>query len=93
VPPADIIGSVEKGLYIIDMIGFGVNTINGDYSRGVTGIWIENGKLTYPVHEVTIAGNLRQMLRDIELIGTDLTFMSPVAAPTLKIRSMTVSGE
>jgi len=70
-----------------------VNTVNGDYSRGVTGLWIEDGKLAYPVQEVTIAGNLREMLRNIEMIGNDVTFMGSVAAPTLKIRKMTVSGE
>jgi PmbA protein len=91
--PEDIIGSVRNGLYVVELIGFGVNTVNGEYSRGVTGIWIEDGRLTYPVQEVTIAGNLREMLREIELIGTDLAFMSTVAAPTIKIRKMTVSGE
>ena len=60
--------------------------MNGDYSRGVTGLWIEDGKLAYPVQEVTIAGNLRQMLQDIEMIGNDIAFMGSVAAPTLKIR-------
>jgi len=91
--PAAIIESVKSGLYIVDLIGFGVNTVNGDYSRGVTGLWIEDGKLAYPVQEVTIAGNLREMLRNIEMIGNDITFMGSVAAPTLKIRKMTVSGE
>jgi PmbA protein len=88
-----IIGSVKSGLYVVELIGFGVNTVTGDYSRGVTGLWIEDGKLTYPVQEVTIAGNLRQMLRDIEMIGSDIAFMGSVASPTLKIRNMTLSGE
>jgi PmbA protein len=91
--PEEIVGSVESGLYVLELIGFGVNTVNGDYSRGVTGLWIEQGKLAYPVHEVTIAGNLRDMLRDIEMIGNDIAFMGTVAAPTVKIRSMTLSGE
>jgi len=91
--PAAIIESIKSGLYVVDLIGFGVNTVNGDYSRGVTGLWIEDGKLAYPVQEVTIAGNLREMLRNIEMIGNDVTFMGSVAAPTLKIRKMTVSGE
>ena len=89
----EIIASVSSGLYVVELIGFGVNTVSGDYSRGVTGLWIENGKLAYPVQEVTIAGNLRQMLQDIEMIGNDIAFMGPVAAPTLKIRNMTLSGE
>jgi PmbA protein len=91
--PEEIIASVREGLYVIELIGFGVNTVNGDYSRGVTGLWIEDGKFAYPVHEVTIAGNLQQMLQDIEMIGNDITFMGSVAAPTLKVRKMTLSGE
>jgi PmbA protein len=91
--PEEIIASIEAGLYVVDLIGHGVNPVSGDYSRGVTGLWIENGKLAYPVQEVTIAGNLRHMLQDIEMIGNDVSFMGPVASPTLKIRNMTLSGE
>ena len=91
--PEEIISSVKSGLYVVELIGFGVNQVSGDYSRGAVGIWIEDGKLMYPVQEVTIAGNLRQMLKDIELIGNDVTFIGPVAAPTLKIRNMVISGE
>jgi len=93
IPPEEIISSVRSGLYVVELIGFGVNTVNGDYSRGATGVWIENGKFTYPVHEVTIAGNLLHMLRGIEMIGNDIAFMGAVAAPTLKICNMTLSGE
>jgi len=74
------------------MIGFGVNLVNGDYSRGAVGIWIENGELAYPVEEITIAGNLKDMLWDIETIGNDLEWRSSVAAPTVKIGRMTVAG-
>jgi PmbA protein len=91
--PEDIIASVSSGLYVVELIGHGVNAVTGDYSRGVVGIWIENGKLTYPVQEVTIAGNLRQMLQDIELVGSDLTFLGDISAPTMKIRNMVISGE
>lgn len=91
--PEEIIRSVSSGLYVLELIGFGVNTVTGDYSRGVAGLWIEDGKLAYPVHEVTIAGNLRQMLQDIEMIGNDIRFKGSVSAPTLKIRTMTLSGE
>jgi len=91
--PDAIVGTVKSGLYVLELIGFGVNTVTGDYSRGVTGLWIEDGKFAYPVHEVTIAANLRQMLQDIEMIGNDISFKGPVAAPTLKIRNMTLSGE
>ena len=91
--PEDIIGSVKSGLYVVELIGQGVNQVSGDYSRGVVGLWIENGKLTYPVHEVTIAGNLREMLKDIEMVGSDVLFLGSIAAPTLKIRKMVISGE
>jgi len=91
--PEDIIDSVKSGLYIVELIGHGVNTVSGDYSRGAVGLWIENGKLTFPVHEVTIAGNLRQMMKDIEIIGKDVTFLGSVSAPTVKIRNMVISGE
>ena len=93
VSPEEIIASVDAGLYVVELIGFGVNPVNGDYSRGAVGIWIEKGRLTHPVHEVTIAGNLRQMLRDIVLIGNDVTFLGSVASPTLKIGKMVISGE
>jgi PmbA protein len=89
----DIIASVKSGLYVIELMGSGVNLVNGDYSRGATGLWIENGKLTYPVHEITIAGNLRQMLQGIDMVGNDIEFFGPVSSPSVKINSMTVSGE
>jgi PmbA protein len=90
--PEAIIRSVDRGLYVTEMIGFGVNLVTGDYSRGAVGMWIEKGELAYPVEEITIAGNLKDMLRDIELIGSDLAWRGPIAAPTLKIGRMTVAG-
>jgi len=91
--PEEIIRSVDRGLYLTELIGFGVNFVTGDYSRGAVGFWIENGERAYPVEEITIAGNLRQMLQDIELIGHDLHFRDQTAAPTLKIARMTVAGQ
>jgi PmbA protein len=91
--PEEIINSTAKGLYVVELIGFGVNTVTGDYSRGAVGLWIQNGKFTHPVQEVTIAGNLREMLKDIEMVGNDVTFQGSIAAPTLKISSMVISGE
>jgi PmbA protein len=67
--PEEIIASVPHGLYVTELIGFGVNQVTGDYSRGAVGLWIEHGELTYAVEEVTIAGNLRQMLAQVEMIG------------------------
>jgi PmbA protein len=90
--PQEIIGSVKSGLYLTELIGFGVNMVTGDYSRGAVGLWIENGELAYPVEEITIAGNLHEMLRNIDMVGNDLVFRGRTAAPTLKIGRMTIAG-
>ena len=76
-----------------ELIGFGVNIVTGDYSRGAAGLWIRNGELAFPVSEVTIAGNLKQMLMDLEAVGSDLEFRGSIAAPTLMIPEMTVGGK
>jgi PmbA protein len=90
--PGAILASTARGLYVTDLIGSGVNVVTGDYSQGAVGHWIENGQLTHPVHEVTIAGNLREMLMDVDAVGNDLVFRGASASPTLRIRKMTVSG-
>ena len=90
--PEEIIGSVSKGFYVTELIGFGVNIVTGDYSRSASGIWIENGQLAFPVQGVTIAGNLKEMLKGIEMIGNDLEFRGSVVSPTLLIGQMTVSA-
>lgn len=90
--PEEIIASVDDGFYVTELIGFGVNSITGDYSRGAAGLWIEGGQLAYPVEEVTIAGNLKDMLMNIEMVGSDLDMKSRVSAPTLKISRLTVAG-
>ena len=91
-PPEEILGGVERGLYVTDLIGFGVDLVSGDYSQGAVGHWIEKGRLVHPVHEVTIAGNLKTMLKDVDAVGSDLEFRGASAAPTLRIRKMTLSG-
>ena len=91
--PEQIIGTVKRGLYVTELIGFGINLVTGDYSRGAVGFWIENGELTYPVEEITIAGNLKDMWLGVEMIGNDLVFRGRVASPTLKISEMTVAGD
>ena len=91
--PGDIIGSVEDGFYVTELMGFGVNLVTGDYSRGAAGLWIEKGELAYPVAEMTIAGNLNDILSQVEMVGNDLRPQSPVASPTLKISRMTVAGD
>jgi PmbA protein len=89
----EIISSVGNGFYVTELIGFGVNIVTGDYSRGAAGIWIENGKLAYPVSEVTIASTLQEMLIGLEAIASDLDFRGSIASPTVLIREMTVSGQ
>ncbi|MGH7927147.1 MAG: TldD/PmbA family protein, partial [Candidatus Binatia bacterium] len=88
----EIIRSIKQGLYITELIGFGVNMVTGDYSRGAAGLWIENGELTHAVEEVTIAGNLKEMFQNIEMVGNDLEMRGRICAPTLKISQMTVAG-
>ena len=91
--PEEIIASVRSGLYVTELIGFGVNPVTGDYSRGAAGVWIENGELAYPVEELTIAGKLGDMLRDIEIVGNDLVRRNAIASPTIKLGRMTVAGQ
>jgi PmbA protein len=88
----DIIKTVKQGLYVTDLIGFGINMVTGDYSRGASGFWIEGGELAYPVEEITIAGNLKEMFAGIEMIGSDLVFRGRIASPTVKITEMMVAG-
>lgn len=87
----DLIGAVENGFYVTELIGFGVNAITGDYSRGAAGFWIENGELCFPVSELTIAGNLKDMYAHLTP-ADNLEFRYGVNAPTLRIDSMTVAG-
>jgi PmbA protein len=90
--PGELIASVKNGLYVTELIGFGVNGVTGDYSRGAAGLWIENGQLAYPVEEVTIAGNLLEMFAAIDGVADDLTVRDRTASPTIKIARMVVAG-
>jgi PmbA protein len=90
--PAEMIRSVKSGLYVTELIGFGVNGVTGDYSRGAVGLWIENGELAYPVEEITVAGTLLDMFHAVEAVGNDLVFRDRTAAPTVMIGRMTVAG-
>ena len=76
-----------------ELIGFGVNGVTGDYSRGAGGLWIEDGELAYPVQEITIAGNLKDMFMSIEMIGNDLKWRSATVSPTIKLSEMMIAGE
>jgi PmbA protein len=91
-PEEEILADVPNGLYVTGLMGFGVNIVTGDYSRGASGLWIENGRLTHAVEEITIAGNLAQMLHNVSAIGNNLVFRSAVACPTLRIDGMTIAG-
>jgi len=91
-PPEQIMAEVERGLYITDLFGFGVDLVSGDFSQGAVGHWIEGGRLEFPVHEVTIAGNLKQMLVDVDAVGSDLEFRGSVSSPTIRVAKMTVGG-
>ncbi|HEU4390432.1 MAG TPA: metallopeptidase TldD-related protein [Blastocatellia bacterium] len=90
--PAQVIGSVSNGLYVTELLGFGVNVVNGDYSRSASGMWIENGELAFPVQGVTIAGNLKEMLASVEMVADDLEHRGTIVSPTLLIGRMTVSA-
>lgn len=89
--PKELIADIKSGFYVTDMMGFGLNFVTGDYSRGATGFWIENGELAYPVSEVTVAGNMSKMFAAITP-ADDLEFRYGTDAPTLRIDGMTVAG-
>lgn len=90
--PAELMAGIDSGLYITSLIGFGVNGLTGDYSRGAAGFWIENGEKTHAVSELTIAGNLRDMFLNITP-ASDLVFKYATNAPTIRIDGMTVAGQ
>jgi PmbA protein len=90
--PEEIIAQIPSGFFVTSLMGFGTNIVTGDYSRGATGLWIENGQLTHAVEEVTVAGNLGEMFKNVTAIGNDLVFRSAIASPTLRIDGMTVAG-
>jgi PmbA protein len=87
-----LIGEVAQGLYVTELIGFGINPVTGDYSRGASGYWIENGELAHPVNEITIAGNLLDMFANLSC-ANDLEFRYGTDAPTVRIDGMTVAGQ
>jgi PmbA protein len=91
--PEDLIKDTPEGFYVTDLMGFGINTITGDFSQMAEGIWIEKGELTYPVQEVTLAGTLLEFLQGIEGVANDLYFKSNIACPSLKISQLILSGK
>ncbi|HUA59528.1 MAG TPA: TldD/PmbA family protein [Verrucomicrobiae bacterium] len=91
--PQQIIGEIKEGLYVTEFLGHGANLVTGDYSRGASGLWISGGELAYPVEEITVAGNLKEIFFNIAEIGNDLEFRGAMACPTIRIDGLTVGGE
>ena len=91
VTPAELIAEIDSGFYVTEMMGHGINGITGDYSRGAGGFWIEKGEIVFPVNEVTVAGNLKDMYRNLTA-ANDLEFRGGTNAPTLRVEGMTVAG-
>jgi PmbA protein len=89
--PAELIADIKEGFYVVELIGMGVNGVTGDYSRGAAGYWIENGQITFPVNEMTVASNLKDMFLNLTA-ADDLVFRTGVDAPTLRVEGMTLAG-
>ncbi len=83
---------IESGLYVVELMGMGINPVTGDYSRGAAGFWIENGEITYPVSELTIASNLKSMFLNLTP-ANNLEFRHGTDSPTVRVEGMTVAGE
>jgi PmbA protein len=90
--PESLYAGIEQGLLLTDLMGFGVNLTTGDFSRGAQGFWIENGRIAYPVTEINLSGNLKDMLASIDAVGNDLLWRGPSAAPSFRMARITVSG-
>ena len=89
----DLISGLEKGLLVTELIGFGVNMVTGDYSRGAAGFWIENGQIQYPVEEVTVAGNLKGIFSGLCAIGKDVDMRRNIRCGSILIDGLTVAGD
>jgi PmbA protein len=87
-----IVKGTKRGLYVTDMMGFGFNAVTGDFSRGASGFWIENGELTFPVSEVTISLNVDDLWQRVDAVGSDLDLRTATASPTLRVSQMVVAG-
>jgi PmbA protein len=89
----ELLGRMGTGLLVTELMGQGVNPVTGDYSRGASGFWVENGSIAYPVHEITIAGNLRDMYRHIVAVGTDVDQRGTIRTGSVLVEGMTIAGE
>jgi PmbA protein len=92
-PAAELLRVMGRGLLVTELMGQGVNSVTGDYSRGAAGFWVENGEIAFPVDEITIAGNLKDMFRSIELLGDDVDERGNIRAPSLLLGAMTLAGD
>ena len=88
----ELVAEMGTGLIVQELIGQGVNGVTGDYSRGAVGHWVENGEIQYPVHEVTIAGNLRDLYQRITAIGDDQDIRSGIRCGSILVEEMTIAG-
>jgi PmbA protein len=88
----ELLGRMGTGFLVTELMGQGVNGVTGDYSRGASGFWVENGTIGYPVHEITIAGNLKEMLRSIVAVGSDVDTQGAIRTGSILIESMTIAG-
>lgn len=91
--PVSFLHRMRTGLLVTEMMGQGVNGVTGDYSRGASGFWVEEGAIAYPVHEITIAGNLKQMYRDIAALGSDVDLRGAIRTGSVLLSEMTIAGE
>jgi PmbA protein len=91
--PRQIISGIKEGLYVTEFLGHGANLVTGDYSRGASGLWISGGELAFPVEEITVAGNLKELFFNISEVGNDLEFRGSMACPTIRIDGLTVGGQ
>jgi PmbA protein len=89
---ASVLKTMDKGVYVTELMGFGVNGVTGDYSQGIAGFWVENGHIQYPIQEVTIASNLAEMFKQIVAIGGDIDTRRNIQTGSVLIESMTVAG-
>jgi len=89
----ELLRKLDRGLLVTELMGMGVNQVTGDYSRGAAGFWVENGEITYPVQEITIAGNLREMFTGIVAVGSDIIVRGSRQCGSILLDSMTIAGD
>ncbi len=90
---AGLLSKMDTGLWVTELMGQGVNLVTGDYSRGAAGFWVEQGKIAYPVHEITIAGNLKDMYKHIIAVGNDVDYRGNIRSGSILLEQMSIAGE